>query len=93
MDVRGFENIRKPMPSFANFKTSLKFNIHNFPVLLDAKISTFLYAQAGLAFLKESPLKPYATASSGLGLAFSAGPVAQIELLLNAAQYQNKNQR
>lgn len=78
MDVRGFENNKKPTPSYANLKTSLKFNIHNFPVLQDARVGTFLYAQAGLSFLKANPYRPYFTAATGLGLSFSVGPYAQI---------------
>ena len=93
LDVRGFENCRVPLPSFANLKTSLKFNIHNYPVLSEGRINTFLYAQTGLSFLKPNLFQPYANASVGLGLSFAAGPLAQIELLCNAAQYQNRNIR
>ena len=91
--MRGFELSRRPTPSFLNLKTSLKFNIHNYPVLQDARVVTFLYLQGGLHWLKEFPLRPYATATSGVGISLSAGPVAQIELLCNAAQYQSRNIR
>jgi hypothetical protein len=62
-------------------------------VLQEARIVSFLYAQAGLAFLKENPLRPYATASAGIGLSLYAGSVAQIELLCNAVQFQNQTRR
>ena len=52
LDVRGFEQNRNPAPSFVNMKASLKFNLHNYPVLQDARIVSFLYAQLGLSFLK-----------------------------------------
>lgn len=72
MDMRGYENIRKPLPSYANMKASLKFNIHNYPVLKDANVIMFLYAQTGISFLKESSLiNPYFAATSGLGLSFA----------------------
>jgi hypothetical protein len=93
LDVRGYEPSRNPNPSFANVKASVKFNLHNYPVLQEARIVSFLYAQAGLSFLKENPYRPYSTATAGLGFSLYAGPVAQIEVLCNAAQFQSQNLR
>ena len=31
--MRGFESYKKPTPSYANLKGSIKFNIHNYPLL------------------------------------------------------------
>lgn len=78
IDVRGFQNLRRPVPSFANLKGCLRFNIHNYPVLEEANIVHFLYGQLGLSFLKkERLLNPYLLGSGGMGLSFSIGP-AQI---------------
>lgn len=90
IEMRGFESYRKPMPSFANVKGSVKFNVHNYPLISDARLVTFLYAQGGLAFLKQHPMRPHSLASCGLGLSFYAGPFTQIELLCNLAQWQSK---
>jgi hypothetical protein len=93
IDMRGFQQFRKPVPSYANIKGCLRFNIHNFPILSEANIVHFLYGQLGLSFLKgDKVFSPYALGSGGMGLSFSIGP-AQIELLCNLAQYQNKQLR
>lgn len=70
-------------------KGSFKFNLHNFPVLHEARIVSFLYAQGGLSFLKENALKPLWIASTGLGFSFALGPLAQVELLCVAAHRQS----
>jgi hypothetical protein len=78
------------MPSYLNLKGSFKFNIHNYPLLKEAGIVSFLYTQMGVAFLKSQPLRPYVLSSCGLGLSFYAGPFTQIELLCNLMQWQSK---
>jgi hypothetical protein len=59
----------------------------------EARLVSFLYAQAGLSFLKERPIRPYSNISAGLGFSLYTGAVAQIEVLCNAVQYQNRNIR
>ena len=94
VDMRGFEPLRQPFPSYANLKSSVKFNVHNYPLLQEARIVAFLYAQGGLSFLKnQHPTRPLAMASTGLGVSLYAGPAAQIELLCNLGQLQSKPTR
>lgn len=52
MDIRGFEPHRKPVSSYANVKTSVKYNIHNYPLFGDLRIVPFLFAQTGMALHK-----------------------------------------
>jgi hypothetical protein len=78
IDLRGFESERRPQPSVANLKASLKFNIHNYPFLLQARVVPFIYTQAAAAFQKESLRKPALFGSSGVGLAFHLNAFAQI---------------
>lgn len=51
MEVRGFEQPKVPVPTFSNLKLSAKFNLHNYPVIGQARITPFLYTQAGFSLL------------------------------------------
>ena len=96
--MRGFESSRVPIQSFSNLKFSGKWNIHNFPVIGQARITPFLFGQAGFSLLDMSnvksrtPMNPtqmYAAGSAGIGLAFYVNKFAQIEVLYNLLSYQN----
>jgi hypothetical protein len=51
LEVRGFDQPKNPIETFSNLKFSTKFNIHNYPLIGQAKIVPFLYAQGGLSLL------------------------------------------
>ena len=51
MEVRGFEQPKVPVPTFSNIKLSAKLNLHNYPVIGQARITPFLYTQAGFSLL------------------------------------------
>jgi hypothetical protein len=54
MQVRGFEQKPMPIPTYSNCKFSVKLNIHNYPVIGEARITPFLYAQTGVSLLDKS---------------------------------------
>jgi len=51
MEVRGFEQPKTPVATFSNLKLSAKFNLHNYPLIGHARITPFLYTQAGFSVL------------------------------------------
>ncbi len=100
LDIRGFESPKNPVQTFSNLKLSAKWNIHNFPLIWQAKLTPFVYGQAGFSLLDMTsqktvtPIKPsqlYAAGSVGMGVAFYVNKFAQIEVLYKLFGYQNMN--
>jgi hypothetical protein len=88
MEVRGFDSFKNPTPTFTNCKLSAKFNIHNFPLISQARITPFFYLSAGCSLLDltnkkkvdENPKSAqlYGLGSVGMGLAYYINQFAQI---------------
>ena len=100
MEIRGFESPKNPVQTFSNLKLSAKWNIHNFPLISQARLTPFIYGQAGFSLLDMTsqktvtPIKPtqlYAAGSVGMGVAYYVNKFAQIEVLYKLFGYQNMN--
>ena len=92
IEVRGFENDRRPSKDLLQGKFSLKMNNYNYPLLGDVGIIPFLYTQAG--FSLQSNLKnPYILGSGGLGISYALNKTVSLELLYSLCQAQNMRRR
>jgi hypothetical protein len=78
--MRGFETSDMPNESSVNLKASLKWNIHNFPVLKQARIRAFLYYQAGVTFERFDArrLIPSIKSAGGWGFSFPLNNAAHL---------------
>lgn len=102
MEVRGFEQPKVPVPTFSNLKLSAKFNLHNYPLIGQARITPFLYTHAGFSLLDMTHEKErigdqktqlYGLGSIGLGVSYYLNKFAQIELIYSLLGYQNLARR
>lgn len=98
LEIRGFDSVKNPVQSFSNIKLSAKWNVHNFPLISQAKLTPFIYGQAGFSLLDMTaqksitPMRPaqlYAAGSMGMGVSFYVNKFAQIEVLYKLFGYQN----
>lgn len=92
LEVRGFENNRKPSTDWLQLKSSIKLNNYNYPLLGGLGFAYFFYLQGGVAW-NESLKLPYALASTGLGMSFALNKMVNIELLCCLAQAQSEAKR
>lgn len=102
MEVRGFEQPKVPVPTFSNLKFSAKFNLHNYPLIGQARVTPFFYTNAGFSLLdmtheKEriggQTTKLYGLGSLGIGVGYYLNKFAQIELIYSLLGYQNLARR
>ncbi len=98
LDIRGFDQPRNPVQTISNMKLSNKWNIHNFPVIGQARLTPFMYCQGSFSLLDMTsqksltPIKPtelYFAGSIGMGVAFYVNKFAQIEAVYKLMGYQN----
>ena len=91
--MRGFETSDMPNESQLNAKASFKWNIHNFPVLKQARIRAFLYYQAGLTFERFDARKLIRSVKSavGWGFSFPLNNAAHLEVIYNFYQFQTNS--
>ena len=94
IEVRGFENDKRLGDSIFQMKSSLKFNIQNYPFLNQIGVVPFFYFQGGLSVEKnQQKYQPYFLGSTGLGLSLALNKTLTLELLCNLAQAQTMPRR
>lgn len=72
IEIRGFENDRKPNPSLFQAKGSIKLNTYNYPLVGKVGIVPFLFGQAGVSVEKDIK-RSHILGSGGIGVSYSLG--------------------
>lgn len=93
IELRGFDDDKKPHRSFINWKNSIKFNIYNYPGLGKVGVVPFFYAQLGLSIPPYSYQNLYTCGSSGFGFSYPLAKMINLEILYPFLQMQNKPSR